>query len=100
MGGRGVHRRCGGGRRAAAKVEGEEGDDVVVLLMEASYSFDEAGRETYSQRLVYRDPHRRRPGELVDGRGELGALAPGAAARSGRASSPPTAPSTRSIPPP
>src|SRR3954469_25719618 len=40
--------------RAAAKVESEEGDDVVVLLMEASYSFDAAGRETYSQRLVYR----------------------------------------------
>lgn len=40
--------------RAAARVRGEEGDDVVVLLMEASYSFDEAGRETYSQRLVYR----------------------------------------------
>ncbi len=40
--------------RAAARIQGEEGDDVVVLLMEASYSFDEAGRETYSQRLVYR----------------------------------------------
>jgi len=39
---------------AAARVEGEEGDDVVVLLTEASYSYDEAGRETYSQRLVYR----------------------------------------------
>ena len=40
--------------RAAARIQGEEGDDVVVLLMEASYSFDAAGRETYSQRLVYR----------------------------------------------
>jgi len=40
--------------RAASRIQGEEGDDVVVLLMEASYSFDEAGRETYSQRLVYR----------------------------------------------
>jgi tetratricopeptide (TPR) repeat protein len=40
--------------RAAAKVEGEEGDDVVVLLAEASYSYDAAGRETYSQRLVYK----------------------------------------------
>ena len=40
--------------RAAAKVPGAEDDDVVVLLMEASYSFDEAGRETYTQRLVYR----------------------------------------------
>ncbi|HEY0513751.1 MAG TPA: DUF3857 domain-containing protein [Thermoanaerobaculia bacterium] len=39
---------------AAAQVQGEEGDDVVVLLTEASYSFDAAGRETYSQRLVYR----------------------------------------------
>lgn len=39
--------------RAAAKVQGEEGDDVVVLLAEASYSYDEAGRETYVQRLVY-----------------------------------------------
>ncbi|HEX3556646.1 MAG TPA: DUF3857 domain-containing protein [Thermoanaerobaculia bacterium] len=40
--------------RAAAKVQGEEGDDVVVLLSEASYSYDAAGRETYSQRLVYK----------------------------------------------
>src|SRR3954447_9512417 len=40
--------------RAAAKVESEEGDDVVVLLAEASYSYDAAGRETYSQRLVYK----------------------------------------------
>ncbi len=39
---------------AAAKVKGEEDDDVVVLLLEVSYSYDEAGRETYSQRLVYR----------------------------------------------
>ena len=39
---------------AAAKVEGEEGDDVVVLLTESSYVYDEAGRETYSQRIVYR----------------------------------------------
>ncbi|HEV7508272.1 MAG TPA: DUF3857 domain-containing protein [Thermoanaerobaculia bacterium] len=40
--------------RAAAKVESEEGDDVVVLFAEASYSYDAAGRETYSQRLVYK----------------------------------------------
>ncbi|MFL6234730.1 MAG: DUF3857 domain-containing protein [Thermoanaerobaculia bacterium] len=40
--------------QAAAKVKAEEDDDVVVLLMEVSYTFDEAGRETYSQRLVYR----------------------------------------------
>ena len=39
---------------AAAKVDGEEGDEVVVLLTEASYTYDEAGRETYSQRVVYR----------------------------------------------
>ena len=39
--------------RAAAKVEGEAGDDVVVLLAEASYSYDEAGRETFVQRFVY-----------------------------------------------
>jgi len=39
---------------AAARVDGEEGDDVVVLLTEASYTYDEAGRETYSQRVVYR----------------------------------------------
>lgn len=39
--------------RAAARVQGKEGDDVVVLLAEASYSYDEAGRETYVQRLVY-----------------------------------------------
>ncbi|HEY0553455.1 MAG TPA: DUF3857 domain-containing protein, partial [Thermoanaerobaculia bacterium] len=39
--------------RAAARVE-SDGDDVVVLLMEASYGFDDAGRETFSQRLVYR----------------------------------------------
>jgi transglutaminase-like putative cysteine protease/Tfp pilus assembly protein PilF len=39
--------------RAAAKIE-SEGDDVVVLLMETRYSFDEAGRETYEQRLVYK----------------------------------------------
>ncbi|HSS51333.1 MAG TPA: DUF3857 domain-containing protein [Thermoanaerobaculia bacterium] len=40
--------------RAAARVESEEGDDVVVLFAEASYSYDAAGRETYSQRLVYK----------------------------------------------
>ena len=39
---------------AAAQVKGEEGDDAVVLLMEVGYSYDAAGRETYSQRLVYR----------------------------------------------
>ncbi len=39
--------------QAAAKVEPGEGD-VVVLFSDALYSFDEAGRETYTQRLVYR----------------------------------------------
>ncbi|HEX6901910.1 MAG TPA: DUF3857 domain-containing protein [Thermoanaerobaculia bacterium] len=39
--------------RAAARVEAGEGD-VVVLLADALYSYDEAGRETYTQRLVYR----------------------------------------------
>jgi tetratricopeptide (TPR) repeat protein/transglutaminase-like putative cysteine protease len=39
---------------SAAKIESEDGEDVVVLLAEASYSYDEAGRETYVQRLVYR----------------------------------------------
>ncbi len=39
---------------AAAKVKAEEDDDVVVLLMEVGYSLDEAGRETYTQHLVYR----------------------------------------------
>ena len=39
---------------AAAQVKSEEGDDAVVLLMEVSYSYDAAGRETYSQRLIYR----------------------------------------------
>jgi hypothetical protein len=39
--------------RAAATVQGKEGDDVIVLLAEASYSYDEAGRETYVRRFVY-----------------------------------------------
>ncbi len=39
---------------AAARVQGEEGDDAVVLLADASYHLDETGRETYTQRLVYR----------------------------------------------
>jgi transglutaminase-like putative cysteine protease len=39
---------------AAAQLHGEEGDDAVVLLLDASYGFDAAGRETYTQRLVYR----------------------------------------------
>ncbi|MFL6193018.1 MAG: DUF3857 domain-containing protein [Thermoanaerobaculia bacterium] len=40
--------------RAAAQVQGKEGEDVVVLLTEASYTFDDAGREVYRQRLVYK----------------------------------------------
>ncbi|HEY4574791.1 MAG TPA: DUF3857 domain-containing protein, partial [Thermoanaerobaculia bacterium] len=39
---------------AAAQVRSEADDDAVVLLMEVSYGYDAAGRETYSQRLVYR----------------------------------------------
>lgn len=39
--------------RAAAKVEAGKGD-VVVLLSDALYSYDEDGRETYIQRLLYR----------------------------------------------
>ena len=39
---------------AAAKVPGEEGDDAVVLLADASYHLDETGRESYTQRVVYR----------------------------------------------
>ncbi|HSF39241.1 MAG TPA: DUF3857 domain-containing protein, partial [Thermoanaerobaculia bacterium] len=40
--------------RAAQAVPGEEGEAVVVLLLEAFYRYDEAGRETFSQRIVYR----------------------------------------------
>ena len=40
--------------RAAQAVPGEEGEAVVVLLLEANYRYDEAGRETFTQRIVYR----------------------------------------------
>lgn len=40
--------------RAAAAVAPDAGESVVVLLSEASYSYDDAGRETYIQRNVYR----------------------------------------------
>jgi transglutaminase-like putative cysteine protease len=39
---------------AASTIQPDGDDDVVVLLLEVSYGYDEAGRETYSQRLVYR----------------------------------------------
>jgi transglutaminase-like putative cysteine protease len=40
--------------QAAAAPPGATGEDVVLLFEEARYSYDEAGRETFSQRLVYR----------------------------------------------
>lgn len=40
--------------QAAAAVEGDEGESVVILLLDATYSFDAAGRETFTQRMVYR----------------------------------------------
>jgi transglutaminase-like putative cysteine protease len=39
---------------AAARFEGHDGEPVVVLLSDQRYSLDRAGRETYTQRLVYR----------------------------------------------
>jgi transglutaminase-like putative cysteine protease len=39
---------------AAARFEGRDGEPVVVLLSDQRYSFDAAGRETHTQRLVYR----------------------------------------------
>ncbi len=40
--------------RAAARFPGTEGEPVVVLLSDQRYTLDDAGRETYTQRLVYR----------------------------------------------
>jgi transglutaminase-like putative cysteine protease len=40
--------------RAAARFEGHDGEPVVVLLSDQRYTLDAAGRETYTQRLVYR----------------------------------------------
>jgi transglutaminase-like putative cysteine protease len=39
---------------AAARFEGHDGEPVVVLLSDQRYSLDRAGREAYTQRLVYR----------------------------------------------
>jgi predicted Zn-dependent protease len=40
--------------RAAAALPNDSGESIDVLLLETVRSFDAAGRETYSQRLVYR----------------------------------------------
>ena len=40
--------------RAAARFSGHDGEPVVMLLSDQRYSLDRAGRETYTQRLVYR----------------------------------------------
>ena len=40
--------------RAAALFTGEDGEPVAVLLSDQRFSLDAAGRETYTQRLVYR----------------------------------------------
>jgi transglutaminase-like putative cysteine protease len=40
--------------RAAARFEGHDGEPVVVLLSDQRYTLDAGGRETYTQRLVYR----------------------------------------------
>ncbi|HEV3460188.1 MAG TPA: DUF3857 domain-containing protein [Thermoanaerobaculia bacterium] len=40
--------------RAAARFAGRDGEPVVVLLSDQRYTLDAAGRETYTQRLVYR----------------------------------------------
>jgi transglutaminase-like putative cysteine protease len=40
--------------RAAARFEGHEGEPVVVLFSDQRYAIDAAGRETHTQRLVYR----------------------------------------------
>ncbi|MDP9122422.1 MAG: DUF3857 domain-containing protein, partial [Acidobacteriota bacterium] len=40
--------------RAAAEVEAGDGDPVAVLYSETRFSYDEAGRETYTHRIVYR----------------------------------------------
>jgi transglutaminase-like putative cysteine protease len=39
---------------AAARFAGHDGEPVVMLLSDQRYSLDSAGRETYTQRLVYR----------------------------------------------
>lgn len=40
--------------RAAAGITGPPGYDVVMLLNEVSYTYDAAGRETFTQRMVYK----------------------------------------------
>jgi tetratricopeptide (TPR) repeat protein/transglutaminase-like putative cysteine protease len=40
--------------QAAARFTGHDGEPVVMLLSDQRYSLDGAGRETYTQRLVYR----------------------------------------------
>src|SRR5262245_49064657 len=40
--------------RAASALPNDSGESIDVLLLETLRSFDEAGRETYTQRLVYR----------------------------------------------
>jgi transglutaminase-like putative cysteine protease len=40
--------------QAAARFVGHDGEPVVMLLSDQRYSLDGAGRETYTQRLVYR----------------------------------------------
>jgi transglutaminase-like putative cysteine protease/predicted Zn-dependent protease len=40
--------------QAAARFAGHDGEPVVMLLSDQRYSLDGAGRETYTQRLVYR----------------------------------------------
>jgi Domain of Unknown Function with PDB structure (DUF3857)/Transglutaminase-like superfamily len=40
--------------RVASAVPGGQGEGVAVLLLESTYRYDEAGRETFIQRIVYR----------------------------------------------
>lgn len=40
--------------RAASAVPGNQGEGVAVLFLESTYRYDEAGRETFTQRIVYR----------------------------------------------
>jgi transglutaminase-like putative cysteine protease len=40
--------------RAASAVPGNQGEGVAVLFLESAYRYDEAGRETLTQRIVYR----------------------------------------------
>ncbi|HSG41363.1 MAG TPA: DUF3857 domain-containing protein, partial [Thermoanaerobaculia bacterium] len=40
--------------RAVAKIPSVEAEEVLVLLSDSLYSYDAAGRQTYTERLVYR----------------------------------------------